>query len=752
MPCNAKFSSILLAIWLLGSQLSASDASPSTSSPTEAVSNSEARQSPQEMVVVEDAVTVISASGTIQSLLEAPVPVSAISPQQIELESGASSVPKLFESLVGMESTQAGLFDFKLNTRGLNTAANRRLAVSIDGRDPSFPLIDSQEWATVMFPIDDLARAELVRGPSSAMYGTNAFNGVLNLISRSAQDSLGGGIRLTGGERDTQRAELRLASALGGGWYFKTTASFLASDDFYRSRHLEPEYSRFCSPGVTRDCLQQEASPLVLDQSRVSYTGARFETTWGSQLDFVIEGGHGTTEGTVFGSSSSRFQAVESERPWGRFALTHPRFEVSGHVTGRDAEFRNLLADVPSFSESQQYELKVKTQAEFARSRGRWFLGAAWTKDDLDTADPEGRQTLLAKTIDVEAHALFGQLNFDLNDQITLQVATRWDDNPLFGTHLSPQAALVWAPHGDQTVRLSYREGFIAPSYPEYFVRSAIGPSIDLSAFEAVCRSQGVSCGFETPVPFLAVGNEDLEPETVSTLEVGYSATIGSRSFLQATYYRSEARDFLQTSAPLVGSALGRINPAFGPYAPPDGLDPSSASALSLSLQSALGALFPFLTNPTPDAPILAPITAANSGRVDVQGLELSLDTRLARGFALAFSYTWTDFEAEAPLAGFQPIASNAPEHTVKAGLSYHGERWSSSLRYRWVDRFRWFEVLLNGPVLSYDVVDLSARFDIHSSWAIGLQASNVLDEKHYAFFSGDLLTRQVLLHIDFSW
>ena len=71
--------------------------------------------------------------------------------------------------------------------RGFNDPFNRRVLTLVDGRDVSMPSLGTQEWAAIGFPLDDLESAELIRGPGSALYGTDAFNGVLDLITRAPQ-------------------------------------------------------------------------------------------------------------------------------------------------------------------------------------------------------------------------------------------------------------------------------------------------------------------------------------------------------------------------------------------------------------------------------------------------------------------------------------------------------------------------------------------------------------------------------------
>ncbi|MEZ5313633.1 MAG: TonB-dependent receptor [Thermoanaerobaculia bacterium] len=117
--------------------------------------------------------------------------------------------------------TQSGIYDYNLNTRGFNSSLNRRVATLVDGRDPSVPFLGSQEWAAISFPLDDLAQAELVRGPSAALYGANASSGVLNLVTKRPRDSQGGLIRLTGGELSTFNGDFRWAGSITDSTYYK---------------------------------------------------------------------------------------------------------------------------------------------------------------------------------------------------------------------------------------------------------------------------------------------------------------------------------------------------------------------------------------------------------------------------------------------------------------------------------------------------------------------------------------------------
>src|SRR4029079_18315448 len=107
----------------------------------------------------------------------------------------------------------------------------------------------------------DIASIELVRGPSSALYGTNAYNGVLNLVTKQPRFSQGGTLRLTGGQLSTARGDARYARELAPDTYVKVLGSYTKSDDFYLSRNKSVEYSHLCTTTGETNCLRREAVP-----------------------------------------------------------------------------------------------------------------------------------------------------------------------------------------------------------------------------------------------------------------------------------------------------------------------------------------------------------------------------------------------------------------------------------------------------------------------------------------------------------
>lgn len=692
--------------------------------------------------------TVQAASRQTERIVEAPAAVSTLTRLEIERRSSSGQLPKLVASTPGAQLTQSGLYDFNLNVRGFNSLINRRILVRIDGRDPSAPIqLGTQEWAAAAMPLDELERVELVRGPVTALYGAGAFNGVLNLVTKSPLNSAGGMVRLVGGELSTRRIEGRFARVSGSGrWAYKLYGGLQEGASFSRSRNRAVEYRP--------DLLNRELIALPQDRVQVETGGVRLDGELGDSALLSLEAGMGSFRGTTALTANGRFQSLDTRRPWGRANLSLPGWNFLGYYTARDTDdIRGLASNSMGYLDTSTTGLEAQTHRGFGGGRGRLVAGASLTLQDLDTADPRGVQTILPRPIATDHQAAFGQASWDLSDRLRGVFSLRWDEGTLHDAELSPRAALVYARNPRHTLRLSYGEAFQRPAVPDLFLDIPVGPSFDLSALEELLAPLlgGVPLGF-ADVPFVAVGNQNLRVEKVRSFEVGYNAVLGESAFLTVSLYRNELEDFVTGLLLQVGTSLGRLNPSFAAYRPPAQLPADAAAAVLAALDAALPPeIRPFLSNDAAGLPVVVLLSQANFGRVDTQGLELSFSCAIGSDWRAAFNYAYFDFDIRSD-APENPLASNAPAHQLGIVLEYAGERSDGALEYRWVDEVDWVSGLFAGPVPAYGVVDVAASRQLNRHWRLGLDVANLLDEAHYEVFGGDLLRRRALASLTYAW
>ncbi|MCK4820413.1 TonB-dependent receptor [bacterium] len=272
---------------------------------------------------------------------------------------------------------------------------------------------------------------------------------------------------------------------------------------------------------------------------------------------------------------------------------------------------------------------------------------------------------------------------------------------------------------------------------------------MDLSAIEdgvsAAFGGKDLGLGFKS-VPILALGNDNLDVEKITTFEIGYSNILARKVIFNLNYFRSHLKNFVTDLMPLV-------NPAYGPYVPPSNLSPDIQAAILYTLKNNLPpSLYATMSNSLEnDAALFAVVSYSNAGKANAQGIELALKYFIRSNLTVDFNYTWFDFSVEEELIGGE-ILANTPRHRVNLGADFFTDRFDISMRYRWIDAFPWAAGIFAGPVQSYNLVDLTSNFHFGGGITIGITVNNLLDKNHYQSFGGDLLHRRAVAAISYSW
>lgn len=135
--------------------------------------------------------TVVTASRGAQSPLDAPNSTSIITQQDIRL-SGITKIPELLRRLAGVDIMEVNNAQSEVSLRGLNQRLSNKVLVLVDGRSVYVDLLGATFWQTLSIGVEDIDRIEVVRGPGSALYGADAVNGVINIITKQPGDGPSG--------------------------------------------------------------------------------------------------------------------------------------------------------------------------------------------------------------------------------------------------------------------------------------------------------------------------------------------------------------------------------------------------------------------------------------------------------------------------------------------------------------------------------------------------------------------------------
>ena len=456
-------------------------------------------------------VIVQTASRTAERVVEAPAAIAVVDPITLRDQAVTGQAPRALQRIPGVDVVQSGVNDFNVNARGFNSSLNRRVLVMQDGRDLAIAFLGSQEWNAMSLPLDDMGRMEMVRGPGSALYGANAFSGVINITTPPARDVIGTKVTLAGGELTTVRGDLRHAGVSPDGRIgYRFNFGYNRSDSWSRSRTAvdgSDALAEYCPPTatgcdpvadvdlvlgvpscqtVTGDCLSVELRPLsgqtIIDPAtgvasgdpdalQNTYGSARFDVYQDNGSIFTVEGGAARVENELFVTGIGRVQVTKALRPWSRIAWASENYNIFGWYSGRkslDPQF-SLGTGAPLEESSAIFHVEGQYNRSFADDKARVVLGGSYRNYKVDT-----EETLMAALNDDRSDNYFsgyGQLEVRPVPELRLVAAARVDDGTLFDTQFSPKAAIVFSPTEDHSFRVSVNRAFQTPNYSEFFLQ-----------------------------------------------------------------------------------------------------------------------------------------------------------------------------------------------------------------------------------------------------------------------------------------
>lgn len=473
----------------------------------------------EEAILFQEIPSVFSASKYEQKVTEAPSAVSIVTAEEIR-RYGYRTLADLLRSLrsfhLSFERTNEAL-----GVRGFNRPgdSNSRVLLLVNGHRVNDNIfLGATTGNGFILDVDLIDRVEVVRGPSSSLYGTSAFFAVVNVVTRRGRDLKGAEVAAEAGSHESWRGRLSYGERFASGLEMLVSGTRYESDG--NGRLYFPEFdSPATNNGIAEDADQEELHSLF----------ARL-----SLLDFTLEGAFIDREkgiptapfGTVFNDPRTR---GEVRQAYGRLAYDRHfdnqldvQAAVSYNLFHSDGDFAY------DFSENATPFLVVNKD-EF---RGEWWGGEMqiskqlWERHRLSLGgeyQDNFRQDL--KNFDLEVFlssrnrsdnwGAYLQDEVQLRDNLLLNLGLRHDHYDSFGGTTNPRLALIYSPLVKTTFKLLYGEAFRAPN-----------------AFE-----QHYHDGLATQKP-----NPELDPERIKTYELVLEQYLGEhlRAVASGFYYEIE--------------------------------------------------------------------------------------------------------------------------------------------------------------------------------------------------------------------
>ncbi|HEY9155958.1 MAG TPA: TonB-dependent receptor plug domain-containing protein, partial [Opitutaceae bacterium] len=167
--------------------------------------------------------SISAASKRAEPLFETPAAVSVLLPVDLQ-RAGSQSIAESLRLVPGLHVIEALPDQWDVGVRGGNGIQSTKLLVLVDGRSVYDPFYGGVIWENAEVALDDLARVEVVRGPGATLWGANAVNGVINVISKDARDTQGGVVSVRSGTGEPTEAHVRYGDQLNSNTWVRVYA------------------------------------------------------------------------------------------------------------------------------------------------------------------------------------------------------------------------------------------------------------------------------------------------------------------------------------------------------------------------------------------------------------------------------------------------------------------------------------------------------------------------------------------------
>ncbi|MBI3073964.1 MAG: TonB-dependent receptor [Deltaproteobacteria bacterium] len=471
-----------------------------------------------ELRLLEEEATVEIAAKRPQPLREVPGAVTLISRREIE-DAPALSIVDLFRSVPGMDVGVITPFSVSVGVRALATEANNLVLVLIDGREMNQELFGTAFWS--MFPISifDVERIEVIRGPGSALYGANAYSGVVNIVTRPPSSETRVEARGYVGLRADMQDPPAYGAVRGTFGGKKWSAAMSAS---YEAENLWYEFDR-------------------LGMASTRGRGA-LEVRFRDDMKLTMEGGGALTNGRYFLTiGRTRFRGGEAyaraDFDWKRFQaqLYFSHFDVT-LVPHADINLEGTelatISDINGIGNTLDLQLQHRATLVpgFDLTYGAHTRFASFDSEQM-----------VGKGVREWRGGAFFQLEWAaVADKLWFTAGTRIDVNSNTPSALSPRASIVASPAPDHYIRGSVGLAFRKPAFAETKLRLN-----NVTCVHTLCDQ------YQLPRIFSeGIANPNLENEKVRTYEIGYSAKLfKGRLRASIDLFFNQYRDFIEFDA-----------------------------------------------------------------------------------------------------------------------------------------------------------------------------------------------------------
>ena len=429
---------------------------------------------------------VTSAARKNQRLSEAAAAIHVITQEDIR-HSGMTSIPELLRTVPGLQVAQIDASKWAISARGFNSRLSNKLLILMDGRTLYSSLFSGVYWDVQDTLLEDIERIEVILGPGGTLWGANAVNGVINIITRHSGDTQGGLVTALAGDQENG-ASLRYGGAVGEDSWFRTYAKANKRDNFVDAN--------------------ADASHDAWDIQRL---GFRTDWEYSSQDALTLQGDlyQGDAEQTIINLenlfSTTQFQQDSAALSGGNLLMRWNHAPEQGADWELLAYFDQATRDdlsglqrIKTFDVDFHQRFRLLEHQEIT-----WGMGYRRIEDDTDGSftvsfNPENTEQ--------DIYSVFIQDEIFLRNDLRLTLGSKFEHNDFTGFEYQPSVRLLWLMAKAHSLWGAVSRAVRVPSRSDVDIRVNAATS---------------------PVPvdptlISVLGNKNFESEEILAFELGY--------------------------------------------------------------------------------------------------------------------------------------------------------------------------------------------------------------------------------------
>jgi len=391
-------------------------------------------------------IKVTSVSKKETKLEDSPAAITVITQEDIH-RLGITTIPDALRLVPGMDVAQINSHEWAVSARGFNDEFANKLLVLIDGRAVYSPTFGGVFWDVQTVTMENLDRIEVIRGPGATLWGANAVNGVVNIITKSAKDTQGGLITTDGGTLYQPSTTIRYGGQLATNLYYRAYATYVNGDSFVTpSGNDAPDRWNSIRAGTRLDW---EPSP----DDRLTLQGDYYRSSFGENVNVI----------TFTPPYTKGINTTDHDDGWNLLSRWAHKFSETSQLSVQAYYDHGKEELDRSFEGHDTIDLDAQHRfALGARNDIVWGLGYRFNGLKL----PQGSDFTF--NTPVRHDQLFSSF---VQDEITLvpnrlrvTVGTKLEHNDYTGFEVEPSGRLAWTPAENQTIWAAVSRAIRTPS------------------------------------------------------------------------------------------------------------------------------------------------------------------------------------------------------------------------------------------------------------------------------------------------